>query len=149
DLERTEHIFQLVAPDLDDAFPPLLTLDARPNNLPTQPSAFVGREAELQEIRRLLSDQGVRLVTLTGPGGTGKTRLTLRAAADEIERFEDGIFFVDLASATEAPTVLALIGREIGVIEVREAQLTDAVKRHLAARRLLLILDNFEQVTVA
>jgi class 3 adenylate cyclase len=81
DLGRPERLFQLVHPDLADAFPPLATLDRRPNNLPTQTSTFVGRDAELEEIGRRLGDEAMRLLTLTGPGGTGKTRLALRAAA--------------------------------------------------------------------
>ena len=83
------------------------TLDLRPNNLPTETSAFVGRDAELQAIRERLDDADVRLVTLTGPGGTGKTRLALRAAADQIDRFADGVFFVDLVTATDSDAVLA------------------------------------------
>jgi hypothetical protein len=97
-----ERLFQLVHPDLADGFPPPATLDRRPNNLPTQTSAFVGRDAELAQIGSRLADEAVRLLTLTGPGGTGKTHLALRAAADEIDRFEDGVFFVDL-SAVRAP----------------------------------------------
>jgi hypothetical protein len=100
DLGRPERLFQLVHPDLADGFPPLATLDRRPNNLPTQTSSFVGRDAELEEISRRLGDEAVRLLTLTGPGGTGKTRLALRAAADQIDRFEDGC-----SSSTSPPSV--------------------------------------------
>ena len=110
DLGRPENLFQLTHPDLPAEFPPLSTLDLRPNNLPTQTSAFVGRDAELHAIRERLDNPDVRLVTLTGPGGTGKTRLALRAAADQIDRFSDGVFFVDLITATDSDAVLALIG---------------------------------------
>ena len=105
-----ERLFQLAHPDLPAEFPPLATLDLRPNNLPTETSAFVGRDAELQAIRERLDDADVRLVTLTGPGGTGKTRLAIRAAADQIDRFTDGVYFVDLVTATDTDAVLALIG---------------------------------------
>ena len=81
DLERPEHIFQLLHPDLVADFPPLATLDRRPNNLPAQPTVLIGREAELDEIVDRLSSEGVRLLTLTGPGGMGKTRTSLQAAA--------------------------------------------------------------------
>src|SRR4029077_16681065 len=95
DLGRPQRIFQVADPALPSEFPPLATLDLRPNNLPTETSAFVGREAELAGIRERLDAAAVRLVTLTGPGGTGKTRLAIRAAADQIDRFTDGVFFVD------------------------------------------------------
>jgi class 3 adenylate cyclase len=89
DLSRPERLFQLVHPALARDFPPLATLSQRPNNLPTQTSEFLGREAQLATLRDLLDAEGVRLLTLTGPGGIGKTRLALQAAADQIDRFED------------------------------------------------------------
>jgi hypothetical protein len=85
DLTRPEQIFQLVAPDLPDAFPALTTLDARPHNLPAQPTALIGRTREVAEVAALLRRADVRLVTLTGPGGTGKTRLALQTAADLLD----------------------------------------------------------------
>ena len=97
DLSQPEHIFQLVHPDLSSDFPPLATLSRRPNNLPTQASEFLGRETQLSAVRDLLDADRVRVLTLTGPGGIGKTRLALQAAADQIDRFEDGVYFVDLA----------------------------------------------------
>ena len=87
DLTRPERVFQAVTPNMPADFPPLRTLDGRPNNLPAQATALVGREAELAEVRALLRKDGVRLVTLTGPGGAGKTRLALQAAADLIDEF--------------------------------------------------------------
>ena len=101
DLIRPEHIFQLVAPDLPSEFPPLKTLDNRPNNLPLQPTPLIGREKELAEVEKLLRREEVRLVTLTGPGGTGKTRLGLQAAAELLDDFPDGVWFVDLAAFTD------------------------------------------------
>ena len=149
DLGRPERLFQLTHPDLPAEFPPLSTLDLRPNNLPTQTSAFVGRDAELTAIRARLDDPGIRLVTLTGPGGTGKTRLALRAAADQIDRFTDGVFFVDLITATDGDAVLALIAIAVGLAETTERAPLDELRRKLRAQHVLLVLDNFEQVTVA
>jgi class 3 adenylate cyclase len=98
DLFRPERVFQLVAPGLPSEFPPLRTLEASPNNLPMQPTPLVSREKEVEE--RLRSEE-VRLLTLTGPGGTGKTRLALQAAADLLDEVEDGAFFVTLATVTD------------------------------------------------
>jgi hypothetical protein len=103
DLGRAEHVYQLVQPGLADEIPAPATIDSRRDNLPTQASTFIGRETELNQIRKRLEDDAVRLLTLTGPGGTGKTRLSLRVAADEVDNFPDGVFFVDLSpSATRA-----------------------------------------------
>ena len=149
DLERSERLFQLVHPELPSEFPPLATLDRRPNNLPTQTSAFVGREGELREIRARLDDDRVRLITLTGPGGTGKTRLALRAAADQVDRFTDGVFFVDLLPATDSDSVLVLIANAIGLAERTDQPPLAEVKRHLKEQHVLLVLDNFEQAVSA
>ena len=136
-------------PDLPAEFPPLATLDLRPNNLPTETSAFVGRDAELQAIRERLDDDDVRLVTLTGPGGTGKTRLAIRSAADQIDRFTDGVYFVDLITATDTDAVLALTATAIGLADTVDRSPLDELRRQLRAQQVLLVLDNFEQVTVA
>ncbi|MDP8930636.1 MAG: adenylate/guanylate cyclase domain-containing protein, partial [Actinomycetota bacterium] len=148
DLQRTEHLFQLVHPDLESDFPPLASLNERPNNLPTQTSLFVGRAQELGEIRDKLAG-AVRLLTLTGPGGTGKTRLALQAAADEIDRFEDGVFFVDVSTARDAESVVAAIVRSAGLDETEDRPRIDDLARQLRTRTVLLVLDNFEQVTSA
>ena len=149
DLGRPERLVQIAARDLPSEFPPLATLDRRPNNLPTQASAFVGRDDVLHDLRGRLDDGSVRLVTLTGPGGTGKTRLALRAAADQIDRFPDGVFFVDLVSATNAEGVLALVAGAVGLADVTERSPLNELRRHLRTQQVLLVLDNFEQVTVA
>ena len=148
DLAGPEHLFQLVVPGLRDTFPPVATLDMRPNNLPTQTSVFMGRESELLELRGLIDSDEVRLVTMTGPGGTGKTRLALQAAADQIDRFDDGVFFVDLAAEREAEAAFSTIVRTIG-IEAGDEPAAVALTRGLRQRHLLLLLDNFEQVTEA
>jgi hypothetical protein len=97
DLIRPERIFQVVAPDLPFDFPPLRTLDRYTHNLPAQPTPLIGREAELGAVCGLLRQESVRLLTLTGPGGIGKARLSLQAAAELLDDFRDGVFFVPLA----------------------------------------------------
>ncbi len=149
DLDNTERLFQLAHADLVADFPPLRTLDYRPSNLPMPASAFVGREQQLQEIGGLLLADAIRLVTLTGPGGTGKTRLALRAAAAHLERVLDGVFFVDLAPVTEVEAALAAIGQVIGVTQAREQPWLEGLKARLRHEPVLLLLDNFEQVTPA
>ncbi|MDR7452977.1 MAG: adenylate/guanylate cyclase domain-containing protein, partial [Armatimonadota bacterium] len=115
DLLRPEHLFQVVAPDLPADFPPLRTLDRAPNNLPTQLTSFIGRQRELTEARRLLG--GTRLLTLTGPGGTGKTRLALQLGVEVIDSFPDGVFFVGLAPIADPELVPSTIGQALGLQE--------------------------------
>jgi predicted ATPase/class 3 adenylate cyclase len=149
DLERSERLYQVVHPDMPAEFAPLATLDRRPNNLPTQTSAFVGRDDELREIRARLEDDSVRLIVLTGPGGTGKTRLALRAAADEVDRFADGVFFVDLSSATDADSVMGQVAATLGLGRTSDQAPLAEVKRLLKEQEALLVLDNFEQAISA
>ena len=146
DLSGPERIFQLLHPALASDFPPLATLGRRPNNLPTLASEFLGREAQLAAIRDLLEASAVRLVTLTGPGGIGKTRLALQAAADQIDRFEDGVYFVDLSDVRHSDGVFEAVVRAVGLAGTRDERLLEAVKEQLRAKRVLLLLDNFEQV---
>jgi len=149
DLAGPEHLFQLVRPGLPDTFPPLATLDVRPNNLPTQTSAFLGREALLGELRGLLDAEYARLVTLTGPGGTGKTRLALQAAAEQVDRFEDGVYFVDLSAEREADGAYAAIVRTVAITGSGDDPPLEVLQRGLRERQLLLVLDNLEQVVDA
>jgi predicted ATPase/class 3 adenylate cyclase/Tfp pilus assembly protein PilF len=146
DLFRPERVFQLTAPGLPSEFPPLRTLEAYRNNLPLQPTPLVGREKEVAQVRNLLRDDETRLLTLTGPGGTGKTRLALQAAADLLEDFPDGTFFVPLATLTEAELFFSAVAETLGVRETAEQPLDETLKDYLGERRLLLLLDNFEQV---
>jgi hypothetical protein len=95
DLIQPLKIFQLISKELPSDFPPLITLDARPNNLPVQLTSFIGRKDEIEKIKELLKN--THLITLTGPGGAGKTRLSLQAGADLIDDFANGVWFVDLA----------------------------------------------------
>jgi predicted ATPase/class 3 adenylate cyclase len=149
DLGHPERVFQLVHPDLPVNFPPLASLSRRPTDLPDPPSTFVGRAAELHEIGGRLEDESVRLLTLIGPGGIGKTRLALRAAADKVDRFDDGTFFVDLSATRDGVSVLAAIARTIGLSDTRDESVFDELTRQLRDQRVLLVLDNFEQVTAA
>jgi hypothetical protein len=118
DLFRPERIFQLSAPELPSEFPPLRTLDAFRNNLPLQPTLLIGREKEVAEVCERLSRPEVRLLTLTGAGGTGKTRLGLQAAAELTQEFEDGVFFVSLAAISDPELVVGAVAETLGVKEV-------------------------------
>jgi predicted ATPase/class 3 adenylate cyclase len=146
DLARPERIFQLAAADLPADFPPLRTLDARPNNLPAQATTLVGREAELAQVRALLRRDGVRLATLSGPGGTGKTRLALQAVAEMVDEFEHGVWFTALAPIRDPALVLPAVAAALGVKDAPGIAPAETLKQYLRERRLLLVLDNFEQV---
>jgi len=149
DLSLPEQIFQLVTSDLPATFPSPNTLDARHTNLPTQPTALLGREQDVAAFTTLLRRADVRLVTLTGPGGVGKTRLSLQVAAELIEDFVHGVFFVDLAPIREANLVTSAIATTLGVRESAGQPLLATLKDYLRDKRMLLLLDNFEQVVDA
>jgi predicted ATPase/class 3 adenylate cyclase len=146
DLFRPERVFQLISPDLPATFPPLKSLDARLNNLPAQPTPLVGRERELREACGLLREEEVRLLTLTGPGGIGKTRLGLQIAAELLDEFGDGVFFVALAPISDPALVASAIASPLGVVETGERPLKEGVETYLLDKELLLLMDNFEQV---
>jgi predicted ATPase/class 3 adenylate cyclase len=148
DLYRPERVFQLLHPDLPGDFPPIRTLATRPNNLPLQPTALVGRENDVARIVDLLSRDDVRLLTITGPGGVGKTRLALQAAADLLEAFPDGVWFVDLSALDDPALVSSAIATVLGVRE-EGSGLSAPLARVLGGKRLLLVLDNFERVVDA
>jgi predicted ATPase/class 3 adenylate cyclase len=146
-LADTEHLHELVVEGLASDFPPPRTLDARPNNLPLQLTSFVGREKEIAEVERLLGQ--TRLLTLTGPGGSGKSRLALRVAAELLTRFQDGSCFVDLSPVTDPALVPAAVANALGVPEAAGRPIIEGVKEHLRHRELLQVVDNFEQVAEA
>jgi predicted ATPase/class 3 adenylate cyclase len=146
DLSLPEQIFQLIAPDLPATFPALTTLDARHTNLPAQPTALIGREQDVAAISTLLRRAAVRLVTLTGPGGIGKTRLSLQVAAELVEQFADGVYFVDLAPIRDPQLVSTAIAETLGVREAGNQPLLVTLKEYLRDKRMLLLLDNFEHL---
>ncbi len=149
DLQHPEHLFQLVIPGLPVDFPPLKTLDAYPNNLPAQPTPFIGREKEVAAVGHLVQREDVRLVTLTGPGGVGKTRLGLQVAAELSDRFADGVVFVNLAPLSDPTLVVPTIAQVLGIPEVAGQPLLERLKEQLHQKQVLLLLDNFEQVVSA
>jgi predicted ATPase/class 3 adenylate cyclase len=141
---RPERISELVVDGLQTEFPPIRSIDRRPNNLPTQLTSFVGRDAELAEAAQLL--ETTRLLTMTGPGGTGKTRLSLQLAASVAERFGDGIWFVPLEAVRDPALIAATILTTVGLVESGGRAARDILVDWLAPKQVLLVLDNFEQV---
>ena len=147
DLDQPEHLWQLVVPGLQDAFPAIVSAGTTPNNLPTRLTTFLGREREIGEVLDLLGRS--RLLTLTGPGGTGKTRLSLQVAARSLADHPDGVFFIELAPITEPELVIATIAQQLGLADRGGRSAADRLVEHVADRRMLLVLDNFEQVIAA
>jgi len=144
DLGEPQLLLQVEAEGLALEFPPLRSIDARPNNLPTQLTSFVGREREQEEAGALLAAN--RLVTLTGPGGTGKTRLSLQVAANAAEDFPDGIFFVALETVREPILVPSRLAAAVGIAEPARRTASEVLEEWLAGKQVLFVLDNFEQV---
>ena len=149
DLIRPERIFQIVAPPLTADFPPLNTLDARRHNLQMQPTPLLGRDQEVERACAQLRRDDVRLITLTGPGGTGKTRLGLQIAADLLDDYKDGVYFVALAPLSDANLVASTIAQTLGVKESGGRTIMQSLQDYLREKTVLLALDNFEQVTAA
>ena len=147
DLEHPEHIHQLTISGLADEFPALRTLDARPNNLPAHLSSFIDRPEELAAIREHLAAR--RLVTLVGPGGTGKTRLSIEVAMACLSEFRDGAFAIRLAAVVDPGLVASTISSELGVKEEGARPIADVLNDYLSEKEMLLVLDNFEQVVEA
>jgi len=149
DLTRSEHIFQLVIPNLAADFPPLKIPQSFPHNLPSQLTSFVGREHELAEVKQLLSN--TRLLTLTGSGGTGKTRLSWQLGAEVLDtkQFSDGVWLVELAPLADPTLVAQTIASTLGVREQPGRTILDALLDYLRAKSMLLILDNCEHLIEA
>jgi predicted ATPase/class 3 adenylate cyclase len=147
DLASPERVFQVVHPRLRQDFPALRSLEATPNNLPQQLNSFVGRERELVETRKLLS--GTRLLTLLGAGGLGKTRLTLHLAADLLDGYPDGVWFVELAPLSDARLVPQAVASVLGVTEEAGRPVIEALVKLAKERRMLVILDNCEHLVDA
>src|SRR5579864_2857905 len=144
DLTHPEQVYQVVAPDLQPEFPPLRSLEALPNNLPLQITSFVGRELELLTVSETLNKH--RLVTLVGAGGVGKTRLALQVGADLLDRYEDGVWLVELAPLSEGELIPSAVASIFHVSEAANRTLTEAIVHGLKARRALIIFDNCEHV---
>ncbi len=147
DLERPEHVFQLDHPELPADFPPLRSLSALPHNLPQQLTSFVGREREVARLRELLATH--RLVTLTGVGGSGKTRLALHVAAEVVDQFPDGVWLVDLSALSDPALVPQTVATALGLRETPGRDPVESLLVHLRTRDLLLVLDNCEHLIEA
>lgn len=147
DLERPENIYQLASDGIQLEFPALNTLDARPNNLPLQHTSFIGRNNELKEVLNFLEE--TRLLTLTGPGGVGKTRLALQAAAQSIDKFQNGTFFVSLAAVNSPEYLPQSIAEAMKFnFDVHSSNRSpeEQLLEFLESRSVLLVLDNFEHL---
>jgi predicted ATPase/class 3 adenylate cyclase len=147
DLQQPEHVFQLLHPELPAEFPPLRSLEAFSHNLPVHLTSFIGREQEMAEAQRLLTN--TRLLTLTGSGGCGKTRLALQVAAEVAEQFADGVWLVELAALADAALVPQSVATALGVREEPGRSLTTTLTEYLRPRSLLLVLDNCEHLLAA
>ncbi len=147
DLAGAERVFQLQHAGLRPSFPALRSLEAVPNNLPQQVTTFIGREREQEQIKAALKK--ARLLTLTGIGGIGKTRLSLQVAADVINEFADGVWFVELAPLTDSNLVPQVVATILGVKEDAGRPLTEALVASVRERQLLLVLDNCEHLVSA
>jgi predicted ATPase/class 3 adenylate cyclase len=146
DLQAPQEIFQVIAPGLPDRFPVLRSLPHHPTNLVVPPSALIGRDDELATVTRMFRDEDARLVTLTGPGGSGKTRLALEIASELLDDFPDGVFFVHLAPVRDPALVLPAVAGVLNIRSQPTEELRDTLTAELAAKRTLLVLDNCEQV---
>ncbi|HMX76373.1 MAG TPA: adenylate/guanylate cyclase domain-containing protein, partial [Anaerolineales bacterium] len=144
DLTRPERIFQIVHPELPSEFPPIKTLDAFPNNLPAQLTSFIGREKEINEIINALNTS--RLVTLTGSGGTGKTRLSVEVGSQLLTNFQHGVWLVELAPLSNEAQIIPALAQAFGLQELPFNPLAKLVDDYLRDKKLLLILDNCEHL---
>jgi predicted ATPase/class 3 adenylate cyclase len=146
-LTRAERIFQLNSPGLPGEFPALKTLNVTPNNLPLQLTSFIGREREIEAIRKLVAAN--RMVTLTGPGGTGKTRLSIEVGRQELSSFPYGVWLVELAPISDPASILQSIASVFNLRAQLGMPLEEIVNDYLRAKELLLILDNCEHLIEA
>jgi predicted ATPase/DNA-binding SARP family transcriptional activator/class 3 adenylate cyclase len=147
DLERAERVYQLLHPDLASEFPPLSSLEMLPNNLPQPVTRFIGREREIAAAKELLAN--ARLLTLTGAGGCGKTRLALQMAADLLGDYADGVWLVELAALADPALVPQTVAATLGVREEPGRLIVATLGNYLRPKRLLLLLDNCEHLLAA
>jgi predicted ATPase/class 3 adenylate cyclase len=144
DLTRPERVYQMNVDGLDGSFPPLLSLDAVANNIPEQLTELIGREGELRDVEGLL--EKTRLLTILAPGGTGKTRLAIQAAADHSSGYRDGVFFIPLADISSSEDIVQMVAEALGVALSSTDDPLDQLTGYLKSRRILFVLDNFEHV---
>ncbi|HEX9105615.1 MAG TPA: NB-ARC domain-containing protein, partial [Longimicrobiales bacterium] len=149
DLQQPEHLHQVLIEGLPADFAPLKTLDQHAHNLPLQPTPLLGREREVAELCSLLRREDVHLVTLTGPGGVGKTRLALQVAAEVVDAFADGVWFVRLARLSDPSLVIPTIAETLGLQEAGSQPIQAVLQEWVRTKQLLLLLDNCEQVAEA
>ncbi len=147
DLAHPHRLFQVLAPDLPADFPPLPSLDVHPHNLPIQLTSFIGRAREIAEVKALVSRD--RLVTLTGPGGAGKTRLALQVAADVVEGYPNGVWLAEFAPIADLALVPKTVATALGVPEQPGRDMTQTLVDVLRPKSLLLVLDNCEHLLAA
>jgi predicted ATPase/class 3 adenylate cyclase len=146
DIDDRMELYQVVAPGLRKDFPALRSVSAHPTNLPARLAPLIGREDEIAQVVELLSSKDVSVVTLVGPGGTGKTRVALAVGAELLSSFGDGVFFVDLSALSDASLVVPAIAQALSLREAPGRSLTETLGDYLSSKEMVLILDNFEQV---
>ena len=146
DLSEPQPLYQLRVAGTSEEFPALKTLGNRPTNLPTVATPFIGRATELVDLRTMLHREGPRIVTVTGPGGVGKTRIALQAAADSLDQFRDGVYWVPFAAIRDSDLALGAIAATLGLREDAGEPVIATVARHLERKELLLVADNLEHI---
>jgi predicted ATPase/class 3 adenylate cyclase len=147
DLRAPLRLYQVNVPDLPQEFPAIKSLDTQPNNLPAQLTSFIGREREIGEAGKLLAN--TRMLTFIGPGGTGKTRMSLRLAGEQLDQFKDGVWFVELAPLTDPAYIITAVASTFGLREVQGVPLLNIVLDYLRGRQVFIILDNCEHLVEA
>lgn len=146
DLSEPQRLFQLVVDGVENDFPSLKSLEAFPTNLPVQLTPFVGRATEVRQVRELIRNENIRLLSLLGPGGVGKTRLALQVAGSTVQGFADGVFFVELAPLSISASVLPEIAQVLDIRERPGQSLEQSIVDDLWDKHLLLVIDNFEHL---
>ena len=146
DLTRSEGVYQLIHPDLQEEFPPIKSLDSHPHNLSVMPTLLIGRSEELKTLQELVLNSASRVITVTGPGGMGKTRISLQIAAELIEHFRNGVFFVDLTKINNADAFYQLLLSTLSIKESGGKESIELLIEYLKEKNILLILDNFEHL---
>lgn len=147
DLTLPERVWQITIAGLRAEFPPLDSLDARPNNLPVQISSLMGRDRDLLELKGIIGKH--RLVTITGSGGVGKTRIALQLGADLIDHFDDGVWFADISSITDSELVASVVASVLGIDQIQGQRVGELIPQRLKRKKLLLIIDNCEHLVSA